>query len=100
MWLILIGKKKEDIVTTIIRMFMALALVVAGTSGVQANEDPYSTSALIGLCGEAQSIVTSSDLNAGNAVYSTWEGFVQSDADPYSVVGDNPPLQFEMSERS
>lgn len=97
-WLILIGKKKEEIVTTSIRMFMALALAFAGTSGAQANEDPYSTSALVGLCGEAQSIVTSSDLNAGNAVYSTWDGFVQSDADPYSVVGDNPPLEYSPPE--
>ena len=68
-------------------VFSAAAIAFIWTSAAQANGDPYSTSAVIRLCGEAQSIVTSSDLDAGNAVYSTWDGFVQSDADPYSVVG-------------
>jgi hypothetical protein len=46
----------------------------------------YSTAAVNKLCSTAQQIVASTDLEVNNAIYSEWNGFVQGDATPYSIV--------------
>lgn len=81
------------------------AAVVAGMNvspaladGYLSQNQLYATSTLNGICSEAQRIVTASDLDATNAVYSPWEGFVQSDAVPYSVVGGSTPLTYSPPE--
>jgi hypothetical protein len=58
----------------------------------------YSTAAVNKICGTAQQIVTSTNLEVNNSIFSEWDGFVQSDAAPYSVVGGFPPLVYSPPE--
>lgn len=84
-------------------VLLAMALVLGGLPAVEAaggseRSSLYGISGVNSICSEAQSVVTTSDLAPGNAISNTWDGFVQSDADPYSVVGDNPPLEYSPPE--
>jgi hypothetical protein len=67
-------------------------------SGPGAADALYGTSSLNALCEEAQRIVTSTDLEVNNAVYTQWAGFVQSDAAPYSVIPGSTPLEYSPPE--
>jgi len=76
---------------------LSAALIVSAFADAEAagwRDSLYTTSAVNSFCENAQSVVTSSDLEVSNAVYSKWAGFVGSDARPYSVVGGDTELEY------
>ncbi|MFW2404393.1 MAG: hypothetical protein ACN4GT_06470 [Gammaproteobacteria bacterium] len=76
---------------------LLMATSVAGAEGL-ARGQVYSTAAVNKVCGDAQQIVTSTNLEVNNVILSEWDAFVQSDAAPYSVVGFFPPLAYSPPE--
>ncbi len=58
----------------------------------------YSISWLNQYCANAQRIVTSSDVGVRNVVHATWDGFVDSDAAPYAIVGGEVALTYSPPE--
>jgi hypothetical protein len=74
-------------------LLVALSVSTAGADGL-ARGHLYSTAAVNKICGTAQQMVTSTDLEVNNVIQSEWDAFVQSDAAPYSVVGGFPPLAY------
>jgi len=84
------------VLSTVVVTGMSVSAALA--AGSWSRSPLYATSTLNGICAEAQRIVTSSDLSPINAVYSPWAGFVQSDAEPYSVIGGSTPLDYSPPE--
>ena len=78
-------------------LLMTLVFTTAGAKGL-ARGHLYSTAAVNKICGEAQQIVTSTDLEVNNVIQADWDAFVQSDAAPYSVVGFFPMLAYTATE--
>ena len=83
--------------TGAIVLLMLLANVSASAGGL-ARGQLYSTAAVNKICGTAQQLVTSTELDVNNVVQSDWAAFVQADAAPYSVVGTIPPLAYSPPE--
>ncbi|KAA6183724.1 hypothetical protein F2Q65_14895 [Thiohalocapsa marina] len=54
-----------------------------------------SIAAVNGFCGEAQRIITSSEVSVSNLIYHQWDAFVGSSATPYSVVEGATPLTYD-----
>lgn len=80
-------------------MAASMSLIVsANATGLPDRTTLYSTSAVNSLCERAQATVTASDLEVSNVIYSKWEGFVASDAGPFSVVGGDVPLAYSPPE--
>ncbi|MDJ0929085.1 MAG: hypothetical protein QNJ73_15720 [Gammaproteobacteria bacterium] len=86
------------IAAVVVAILTGVVAPAAQATGWQGRADIYSTEAVNNICGEAQRIVTSSDLDPSNVVYAKWDGFVQSDAAPYSVIGGNVPLTYSPPE--
>lgn len=75
----------------------AAALLGAGAVSADnglARGHLYSTAAVNQICSTAQQIVTASNVEVSNSIFSDWDAFVQSDAAPWSVVGGFPPLAY------
>ena len=66
-----------------------LATPVSSEAGL-ARGKLYSTAAVNKICGVAQQISAATNLDVNNSIFSEWEGFVQSDAEPYSVTPGFP----------
>ena len=86
--------KTKLICTVVVTAMIVFAGAPASASGPAAGFDVFSTSALNRLCADAQQTVLSKDVEVRNAVSTTWPGFVDSDAAPYSVVGGTVPLTY------
>ena len=73
-----------------------LGLAVSALPASASNPESalYSMSSLNQFCAQAQKIVTSSDADIRNVVHAAWDGFVDSDATPYSIVGGETPLTY------
>lgn len=54
-----------------------------------------SIAAVNGFCGEAQRIITSSEVSVSNVIYHDWDAFVGSNATPYSVIEGATPLTYD-----
>lgn len=79
-----------------------LAPQVTHASGL-ARGHLYSAAAVNKICGTAQQIAATTSLEVNNAIFSEWDGFVQSDSTPYSVVPGfpqptyNPPQEPDLA---
>ena len=81
-----------------------LALAVVGANPARADNglargQLYSTAAVNKICGNAQAIVTTTDLEVNNSIFSEWDGFVGSDAAPYSVTPGFPVPSYAVDEQ-
>ena len=68
----------------------ALTLMSPAADAGNARGHLYSTAAVNTICETAQQIVATTSLDVNNAIFSDWEGFVQSDATPYSIAPGFP----------
>ena len=73
---------------TMAGFFLALGLLTESVSARQglARGQVYSRAAVNAICSMAQQITATTNLEVTNAIYGDWDGFVQGDAAPYSVV--------------
>ncbi len=67
---------------------ISLGIAAAPTSAQQglARGHLYSNAAVNKICSTAQQIVATTNLEANNSIFNDWDGFVQGDAQPYSIV--------------
>jgi hypothetical protein len=75
-------------------LFLVAGLTISpisqGAEAGLARGQLYSTAATNKICGMAQQIVATTSVEVNNSIYSEWDGFVQSDATPYSVTPGFP----------
>ena len=67
----------------------AMLTIPAANAGL-ARGHLYSTAAVNDFCRAAATILTSSNVEVKNTIYSDWDDFVQADATPYQVVPGLP----------